>query len=76
MIKSSFYTNKRGEKWECIGSIFWTGKQGEEPWKRDGRISFHVKKGYGRVDYYPSHQNTKRGGKHESVSVRGSITGV
>ena len=54
MIKSSFYTSRpiREGKWECIGSIFWSGKQGEEPWKRDDRISFHVKKGYGRVDYY------------------------
>ena len=51
MIKSSFY-GSRAEKWECIGSILWSGKQGEEPWKRDNRISVHMKKGYGRVDHY------------------------
>ena len=52
MIKSSFYTERRAEKWERIGSIFWSGEQGEEPWQRDNGISSHVKKGYGRVDYY------------------------
>lgn len=52
MIKSSFYTDRRAEKWECIGSIFWSGKLGEEPWQGDNGISSHVKKGYGRVDYY------------------------
>ncbi len=52
MIKSSFYTDRRAEKWEHIGSIFWSGKQGEEPWKRDNGISFYVKKGYGRVDHH------------------------
>ncbi len=50
MIRSSFYTNR--EKWECVGSILWSGKKGEEPWKRDNGISSHVKKGYGRVEDY------------------------
>jgi len=53
MIKSSYYTDRRTEKWERIGSIFWSGKQGEEPWKRDNGIPFHLKKGYGRVDLPP-----------------------
>ena len=52
MIKSSFYTST-GEKWECVGSILWSGKRGEEPWKREEGISCHVKKGYGRVDSPP-----------------------
>lgn len=62
MVKSSFYTNIQGDKWECVGSVFWAGKEGEEPWKRDNGVSFHVKKGYGRVDDYSEHE---RGGEHE-----------
>lgn len=62
MVKSAFYTD-RGGKWASIGSILWSGKQGEEPWNKDNGISSHVKMGYGRVDYYPSRQITKRWGK-------------
>ncbi len=47
MIKSSFYTDRRAEKWERIGSIFWSGNQDEEPWKRTNGF---LKNGYGRVD--------------------------
>jgi hypothetical protein len=50
MIRSSFYTGKRSEKWECVGSILWSGKEGEQPWKRENGVSFHLQKGYGRVD--------------------------
>ncbi len=55
MTKSSFYTT-RGEKWECIGLILWSGKKEEEPWKRANGI---LKKGYGRVDDYS--ESEKRG---------------
>ncbi len=56
MIKSSFYTS-RGEKWECVGSIFWSGKEREEPWKRENGI---LKKGYGRVDDYSENEKRSR----------------
>ncbi len=46
MVKSSFYTTIE-EKWEWVGSILWSGKEGEESWKRTNGF---LKKGYGRVD--------------------------
>ncbi len=51
MTKSSFYTDREAGKWEHIGSIFWSGRPGEEPWKNDNGISSFVKEGYGRVDH-------------------------
>ncbi len=53
MIKSSFYTDRQAEKWERIGSVLWSGKNGEEPWKKYNGVSSYLKEGYGRVDSPP-----------------------
>ena len=57
MIKSSFYSARGGEKWEHIGSILWSGRQEEEPWKKENGF---LKKGYGRVDDHPENGKERR----------------
>ena len=62
-MKTSFYIGPatRGTKQKCIGSIFWSGKWGEEPWKRDAyKTPSYLKKGYHRIDHYTARKEVHK----------------